>query len=43
MTDCSEGRVTICGACLKPVIHGPEQCIVMRMYVERPADKGTDR
>ncbi len=27
-----DGKVFACGACHEPVIHGPEQCIVMRMY-----------
>jgi hypothetical protein len=30
---------TRCGACLEPVIHGPEQCIVMQMYVSAAADE----
>lgn len=28
-----EVQDTSCGACFEPVLHGPEQCIVMQMYV----------
>ena len=26
---------TCCGACFEPVIHDPEQCIVMQMHVQQ--------